>query len=48
MATEKKIKTTVKKSSEPKHVRDSKSSKISSSPRPKKGTPDSGPMKGKK
>lgn len=49
MATEKKTKTTVKKSSEPKHVRDSKSSKISSSPHPKaKGTPDPGPMKGKK
>ena len=48
MATEKKIKTTVKKSSEPKHVRDSKSTKTSTSPHPKaKKTPDPGPMKGK-
>lgn len=48
MVTERKTKTTVKRSSEPKHARDSKSSKISSSPHPKgKKTPDPGPMKGK-
>ena len=48
MATERKVKTTVKKSSEPKHVRESKSSKVSSSPHPReKKTPDPGPMKGK-
>jgi len=48
MATERNTKTTVKKSSEPKHVRDSKSSK-SPSPSHAKGkkTPDSGPMKRK-
>lgn len=47
MATEKK--TIVKRSSEPKHVRDSKSSKTSPSPHPKgKKTPDPGPMKGNK
>ena len=49
MATERKTKTTVKRSSEPKHVRDSKSGKFSSSPHTKaKKTPDPGPMKGKK
>ena len=48
MATDRNTKTTVKKSSEPKHVRDSKSTKISSSPHSKgKKTPDPGPMKGK-
>ena len=47
MATERNTKTTVKKSSEPKHVRDSKSTKTSTSPHPKgKKTPDPGPMKG--
>ena len=49
MATERKTKTTVKKSSEPKHVRDSKSGNTSSSPHVRdKKTPDPGPMKGKK
>jgi hypothetical protein len=48
MATERNTKTTVKKSSETKHARDSKSTKISTSPHPKaKKTPDPGPMKGK-
>jgi hypothetical protein len=48
MATEKKTKTTVKKSSEPKHVRDSKTGKTSPSPHVRrKKTPDPGPMKGK-
>ena len=48
MATDRNTKTTVKKSPEPKHVRDSKSSKTSLSPHPKgKKTPDPGPMKGK-
>jgi hypothetical protein len=48
MATERKTKTPVKRSSEPKLVRDSKASKTSSSPHPKgKKTPDPGPMKGK-
>jgi hypothetical protein len=48
MATKKNIKTTVKKSSEPKHVRDSKSSKSPSPSHAKdKKTPDPGPMKGK-
>jgi len=49
MATERKTKTTVKRGSEPKHVRDSRSTKTSSSPHPKgKKTPDPGPMKGRK
>ena len=48
MATERKIKTTVKKSSEPKRVRDSKSPKVSPSSHSRgKGSPDPGPMKGK-
>ena len=48
MSTERNTKTTVKKSPEPKHVRDSKSTKTSTSPHPKaKKTPDPGPMKGK-
>lgn len=48
MATERKQKTTVKKSSEPKHVRNSKSSKNPSPSHAKdKKTPDPGPMKGK-
>ena len=48
MATERKIKTTVKKSTEPKRVRDSKSSKVSPSPRSRgKDSPDPGPMKRK-
>lgn len=47
MATDRK-KTTVKKSSEPKHVRDSKSGKASSSLHSRgKKTPDPGPMKKK-
>lgn len=45
MATEKKIKTTVKKSSEKKHVRDSRSGKTAPAPHSKgKKTPDTGPM----
>lgn len=49
MATERKTKTMVKKSSEPKRVRDSRSSKISSLPHQKKiNTPDPGPMNRKK
>ena len=48
MTTERKPKTTVKKSSEPKHVRDSKSPKTSSSSHSReKNTQDPGPMKGK-
>lgn len=48
MATKKNIKTTVKKSSEPKHVRGGKSSKTTSPSYAKgKKTPDPGPMKGK-
>jgi len=48
MATGKNTKTTVKKSSEPKHVRDSKSSKNPSPSHARdKKTPDPGPMKGK-
>lgn len=48
MATERKTKATVKRSPEPKHVRDSKSVKTSPSRHAKgKNTPDPGPMKGK-
>lgn len=48
MATERNTRTTVKKSSEPKHVRDSKTSKTSSTSHAKRGkSPDPGPMKGK-
>lgn len=48
MATDRKTKTTIKRSSGPKHVRDSKSGKTSPSPHVRsKKTPDPGPMKGK-
>ena len=48
MATERNTKTTVKKSSEPKHVRGGKSSKTTSPSHAKgKKTPDPGPMKRK-
>lgn len=48
MATKRKPKKTVKKSSELKHVRDSKSPKTSPSySLREKKTPDPGPMKGK-
>lgn len=48
MATDRNTRTTVNKSSVPKHVKDSRSTKISTSPHPKvKKTPDPDPMKGK-
>lgn len=48
MPTERKTKSTVKKSAEPKRIRDNKSVKTSPTRHAKgKKTPDPGPMKGK-